>query len=93
MKQLFQFLVLVGASLAATPAHAQLPFKLLPDQIDATVRMEITRVKPGRWPCLPWRRDMMKRQGLTPLERRGRTRVVEIRSKVIIESPQPPGKK
>lgn len=82
------FILVLAAWLLPAAAQAQLPF--LPDKVDATVRLEITRIRHGRWPWLPWRRDSMKKMGWTPPERRGRTRAVEIRSQVILSAPPAP---
>ena len=61
-----------------TVAQAQLP-SLLPSRIESDMTMEVTRVHPGRWPLLPWRRALMKRQGLKPQPWHGPTRIIKIR--------------
>ncbi|MEK7556896.1 MAG: hypothetical protein AAB538_02880, partial [Patescibacteria group bacterium] len=63
---------------AGTVAQAQLP-SLLPSRIESDVTMEITRVHPGRWPLLPWRRAWMERQGWKPQSWHGPTRIIKIR--------------
>lgn len=82
LKALLTSWLLILAGCLPAPITAQLP------PIGAVTELEITRVKPAKWPLNPLKKLAMKRRGETPQPRIGPTIKLVIHGRITPEIPR-----